>query len=652
MPAGTSVVMGGTELHETQAAALAFETAPAIMWMFAGPGHRIVAANRLARASVGDRPGLLGTPVREAVPEAAGQQVFEMLDQVARTGEPQLGVERRVEIDLTGAGDLVEGYFTYSVVRVPGPDGEPVLVAHVIDVTTSVRQRHAAQAEVAEVRQRLAAERRVTLQLQRNLLPTGLPLLPDLGLGAAYVPAGEWLTAGGDWYDVVTMPGDRVGFVLGDVVGHGPTASGAMGQLRAVAAERLVRGGTVSEVLRALDTIARLSPDARGSTVCVVVLDRLTRVLEHGSRGHPRPLVLGADGVPRFLEGQVGPPLAFLDSDSPVSYSTLSQGETLVLYSDGVVEAPGRGFTESRDRLVDCVAHVSVQNAGNDPRELPDRLCSALAALVDNQTSRDDVTVLAATVLAGPAPRLELALPGVAEQLVVLHRELNAWLDALSAHRDDRTAIALCVVEAVTNSIEHGYRDHTGIVTVVGELDGLGGVTVTVADTGTWREPVERTPYRGRGMLMMRECSDHLHVDTDEDGTTVHMRRAIRRPPVPLPDFDPPHPVTAPHTLSVKTEITGTTIRVFATGVLDSSNAPELRAALQEASRSGPGECLIILAAVDLLTSAALRVLYEQVTDLRAANRALRLITPPDSPAAAAFTASGLDHLLPVHSTE
>ncbi|SEQ94753.1 SpoIIE family protein phosphatase [Actinokineospora terrae] len=644
--------MGGIELHETDAAALAFETAPAIMWLFAGQEHRILAANRLARASVGDRPGLIGTPVRSAVPEAAGQQVFELLDQVARTGEPQLGVERRVEVDITGDGDMVEGYFNYSVVRIVASDGTLVLMAHCIDVTASVRQRRAAQAEVAEVRQRLAAERRVTLQLQRNLLPTGLPLLPDVGLGAAYVPAGEWHTAGGDWYDVVPMPGDRVGFVLGDVVGHGPTASGAMGQLRAVAAERLVRGGTVSEVLRALDTIARLSPDARGSTVCVAVFDRLTRVLEHGSRGHPRPLLLGADGVPRFLDGPVGPPLAYLDGDSPVAYTTLTQGETLVLYSDGVVEAPGRGFTESRDRLVDCVAHVAARNTDTDPRDLPDRLCSALAAMVDNQTSRDDVTVLAATVLAGPAPRLDLALPAAPEQLVVLHRELNAWLDALSAHRDDRMGIALCIVEAVTNSIEHGYRDHSGTVTVLAELDGVGGVEVTVADTGTWREPIERSPYRGRGMLMMRECSDHLSVDTGDTGTTVHMRRTIRRPPVPQPDFDPPHPLTAPHSFSVKTEVSGTTVRVFATGVLDSSNAGELRSALQEAARSGVGTCTILLADVDLLTSAALRVLYEQVTDLRATARTLRLITPPESPAAAAFTASGLTQLLPVYSTE
>ncbi|MBM7773602.1 anti-anti-sigma factor [Actinokineospora baliensis] len=644
--------MGGIELHQDDAAALAFEAAPAIMWMFAGPDHRIVAANRLARASVGDRAGLLGAPVREAVPEAADQQVFELLDEVARTGEPQLGVERRVEVDLTGTGELVEGFFTYSVVRLIAPDGTAVLVAHVIDVSESVRQRRAAQAEVADVRQRLAIERTVVLQLQRSLLPAGLPLLPDLGLSAVYMPAGEWMTAGGDWYDVVPMPGDRVGLVLGDVVGHGPTASGAMGQLRAVAAERLVRGGTVVEVLRALDTVARVSPDARGSSVCVAVFDRLTRVLECGGRGHPQPLLLSADGEPRFLDGPIGPPLAFTDADSPVTYTTLGAGESLILYSDGLVEAPGRGYTESRARLLDCVAHVAARNTDTEPRDLPDRLCSALAAMVDNQTSRDDVSVLAATVLSGPSPRLDLALPGVAEQLAVLHRELNVWLNALSAHRDDRTAIALCVVEAVTNSIEHGYRDHSGTVTVLGELDGIGGVTVTVADTGIWRDPVERSPYRGRGMLMMRECSDTLHVDTNESGTTVYMRRTIRHPPVPLPEFDTPHRVTVPHSVTVKTEVEGKTVRVFVSGIVDSSNANELRSALQEASRSGVGECVLTLDAVDLLTSAALRVLFEQVADLRAAGRELKLIATPDSPAAAAFSASGLDQILPLHATE
>ncbi|GLZ38841.1 SpoIIE family protein phosphatase [Actinokineospora sp. NBRC 105648] len=633
-------------------AALAFEATPAIVWMFSGPRHHIVAANRMARASVGDRPGLIGTPVREAVPEAAGQDIFELLDEVARTGQPRLGAERRVVVDLTGDGTLVEGFFTYSVVRAPGADGTPVLIAHAVDVTASVQQRRAAEVEVAEVRARLDAEYKVGLELQRSLLPVGLPLLPDLGLSAAYVPAGRWRAAGGDWYDVVPMPGDRVGLVLGDVVGHGPTASGVMGQLRAVAAERLVRGGAVSEVLDALDALAEMAPDARGSSVCVAVYDRLTRVLEHGTRGHPQPLLLAADGTTRFLDGPIGPPLAFSATASAVAFTTLNPEETLVFYSDGVVEAPGLGFTEGQVRLAECVAEVAREHADGDPRELADRVCTVLATtLVDNDTSRDDVTVLAATVLTAPAPLLELALPGTPDQLTVLHRELGGWLDALDAHKDDRTAIALCVVEAVTNSIEHGYRDHSGTVAVHGELDGVGGVVVTVTDSGTWREPAERSPYRGRGMLMMRECSDQLHVDTGDDGTVVRMRRAVRRPPVSAPRAEP----IARHSpdARVRTVVeSGERNRVTVSGVVDSSNAGELRSALHEAARSGSGGCLVVLDDVELLTSAAMRVLYEQVADLRGVGRELILVAAPDSPAGAALTASGLDQVLPVEATE
>ncbi|WP_018687136.1 SpoIIE family protein phosphatase [Actinokineospora enzanensis] len=616
-------------------AALAFESAPATMWLVTGPDHRVLVANRLARASTGHRADLVGAPMREF----GGAHLLELLDEVARTGQPRLGVER------PEAG----GYFTYSVSCVPSALG-PVLLVHVVEATESVRQRQAAEAEVADVRQRLAAERKVALQLQRSLLPAGLPLLPDLGLSAAYVPAGEWLTAGGDWYDVVVMPGDRVGLVLGDVVGNGPMASGVMGQLRAVAAERLVRGGTVAEVLRALDTIAAMSVDARGSTVCVAVLDRLTRVLEYGSRGHPRPMLLGAGGDARFLDGPIGPPLAFTDSDSPVAYEELKPGETLVFYSDGVVEAPGRGFTEGRDLLVDRLAQVAAEHT--DQRELPAVVCASLVSLVDNETSRDDVSVLAATVLTEPSPRLCLALPGAPEQLVVLHRELNAWLDALSAHRDDRTAIALCVVEAVTNSIEHGYRDHSGTVTVLGELDGAGGVTVTVSDTGTWREPVVRSPYRGRGMLMMRECSDVLHVDTGDEGTTVRMRRSVRRPPIPLPETDVPHREAVTYEMRATIEVAGSTVRVTVLGVVDSSNSVQLRGTLQDAARSGVGACVLLLDGIDLLTSAALQVLFEQVVDLRAAGRDLRLVAAADSPAGAALTASGLDQILPVVTSE
>src|SRR5262245_31818678 len=113
------------------------------------------------------------------------------------------------------------------------------------------------QGDTLEVeRQRVITQREVMLELQRALLPVGLPVLPDLSLAASYRPADLPDAAGGDWFDVVTMPGDAVALVVGDVVGHGATAAAVMGQLRAIAADRLQRGGDIDDVMSAMDSFA------------------------------------------------------------------------------------------------------------------------------------------------------------------------------------------------------------------------------------------------------------------------------------------------------------------------------------------------------------------------------------------------------------
>src|SRR5690242_5827348 len=78
--------------------------------------------------------------------------------------------------------------------------------------------------------------------LQAALLPSGVPLLPRVALGARYLLAEADTAAAGDWYDAVVLSDGSIGLVVGDVVGHGLAASAAMGQLRAVARHCLESG--------------------------------------------------------------------------------------------------------------------------------------------------------------------------------------------------------------------------------------------------------------------------------------------------------------------------------------------------------------------------------------------------------------------------
>ncbi|HEU5472692.1 MAG TPA: SpoIIE family protein phosphatase [Actinophytocola sp.] len=626
-----------------------FEHTPAITWLFQGPEHRILAANRLARASVGNRPDLIGLPIRVALPELAENDITELLDAARASGEQVTGLERRIAVDRDGDGVPEEMFINFSIVPVPGSDGEPILLAHAIEVTAWVQQRRLAEAAADDARELLRTERRVVLDLQRTLLPPGLPVLPDLGLGAAYVPAGQWLAAGGDWYDVVVMPDDRVAFVVGDVVGHGATACGVMGQLRAVAAERLTRGCTVAEVLAALDRMAGLAANGRGSTVCLAVLDRPTGAFHYASRGHPLPVLLTADGQTRELVAPTGPPLGFPDTEPVIGRDRVRAGETLLLFSDGAVERPGQTITEGVATLRRRVSE-GVRAAGVPARALAELVCAAAAHPEDEPATLDDLSVLAATRLTEPAPSLDLRLPGRPEHLSAVHRELGCWLDGLRVSGDDQIALELAVVEAVTNSIEHGYRAHPGDVRVDARLDRTGTIAVIVADRGGWREPSGDDPFRGRGLLMMRECSDRLDLDASPSGTTVHMRRKVRAPALG-PDVKATVVEPAVAEFAVEQDRSGAATRLVLSGALDTSNAERLRTALIAANRNGMVHCTLDLDAVTLLASAALRVLYEQEARIRGAGGELVLLAAPHTPARAALMVSGLDRVLTMRSS-
>ena len=165
----------------------AFEQMPAVLWAFEGPRHRVVAANRAARASVGDRPDIIGRPISEVIPEMAAHQIFEMIDQVYATGKPISRADRRVLVDRDGDGNLEEDFYTYTFLPTRDADGAVTgMVVHIVETTQWVRRRQAAEARADDSERRYREARDVVLALQRSLLPDGLPVLPRLRMAARY----------------------------------------------------------------------------------------------------------------------------------------------------------------------------------------------------------------------------------------------------------------------------------------------------------------------------------------------------------------------------------------------------------------------------------------------------------------------------------
>ena len=201
---------------------------------------------------------------------------------------------------------------------------------------------------------RPSSERSELVRLQRLLLPASLPAIGCTQAAAGYRAHNHPFDVGGDWYDLVDRPDDRVVAIIGDVVGHGVEQISVMGQLRA-AANAFARVCTSpAEILSMLEVFAADLPDADLTTAQVLMLDG-SATIGLASAGHPPPIVVDVDGTARVVDTGGRPPLGLYGTGIDATF-TAGVGDTIVLYTDGVVDRPGTVIDEGIDQLARFVA--------------------------------------------------------------------------------------------------------------------------------------------------------------------------------------------------------------------------------------------------------------------------------------------------------
>lgn len=249
------------------------------------------------------------------------------------------------------------------------------------DVRLATELRHSLVDALYARSQRLAA---TASTLQRGLMPDRIPEVPGWSLAAQYRPStgGD---VGGDWYDVMTLPGGHVVLVLGDVAGHGITAVGTMAQLRNGLRAYLVEDSHPAPVLERLSRLTeQLLPEVF-ATATVVVLDPATGDAEITSAGHPPPALVTPEGEAGLVAVTPGAPLGISgDSAFTAAAVRLDPGASLVLYSDGLVERRSEAIDVGLARLV----RLSADTVGAD------RLCLRLIEDCRDPDGEDDATVL------------------------------------------------------------------------------------------------------------------------------------------------------------------------------------------------------------------------------------------------------------------
>ncbi|GAA0306863.1 SpoIIE family protein phosphatase [Streptomyces polychromogenes] len=297
-------------------------------------------------------------------------------------------------------------------------------------------------------------------ELQRTMLPDGLPQPTGVRLASRYLPAAETARVGGDWYDAIPLPGSRVALVVGDVMGHSMTSAAIMGQLRTTAQTLAQLDLPPAEVLHHLDEQAQRLGSDRMATCLYAVYDPVSHRITIANAGHPPPVLLHLGGRAEVLRVPPGAPIGVGGVDFEAVELDAPAGATLLLYTDGLVESRLRDVWTGIDQLRDRLA-TTAQLTGLDHSPPLEALCDDVLDMLGPGDRDDDIALLAAR-FEGIAPSdvaywfldPEETAPGRARRFA--RRALARWgLEELS------DSLELLVSEVVTNAVRYAERPVT-----------------------------------------------------------------------------------------------------------------------------------------------------------------------------------------------
>ncbi|MFJ5305308.1 SpoIIE family protein phosphatase [Streptomyces sp. NPDC088350] len=444
-------------------------------------------------------------------------------------------------LPLTVAGRTMGAWmagFTYPVAFTPDERSVLTTVARMLAQALS-------RAGVAE------SERELTDGLQRSMLPTLGPEIPGMSVAARYIPTGGGLQVGGDWYDMIPLPGGtpsgggRIALVIGDVQGHDVRAAGLMGQLRialrAYASEGHRPDAVLSRASRFLHGITNGGAemtDPRFATCLYVEADPATGVLEIARAGHPDPAIRMADGTVLTRPTAGGLPLGIdPDADYPTTTLALEPGETMLICTDGLIETGGHDLETGWLRI-----RTILEEHKGDLEELADALVQAVHGPSSHHTTgpladrrEDDIAVLLLSRegescgcgdTTTMAPRIRRTVLTVAqaepERIAVARQQLRELLHDWTG-ADQVDSAVLLVSEMLTNVLVHTDADALLTAEVSGE-PGKRRMRVEVTDAGD-DLPHKRHPGElassGRGLLLIELLAETWGVDPRGEGKSI-----------------------------------------------------------------------------------------------------------------------------------
>jgi GAF domain-containing protein/anti-sigma regulatory factor (Ser/Thr protein kinase) len=473
-----------------------------------------------APAAVAYRTGRTQLAPVPASGSAAGQEPSDDADPPGETSTA-------LSVPLTANGEVI-GVMTF----LDGPGR--LFEADDVSLATEVASRTGVALSNAT---RFQREHVVAEVLQRAVLPDSLPEVDGLRLDAEYRAGVAGAYVGGDWYDVFELGPGRVFFSVGDVMGKGAPAAALMGQVRSAIRAYAVAGQSPTEVLSSLDRLFDSLVEDRVVTAVVGTIDPSTGSVHLSNAGHPPPLVLRADGQAVYCPMQRSLLIAagLSGAPRPRDELVLEPGDSLIMYSDGLIERRGESITTGMDRLA-TTSTVMAQDGW------PERPAAAFASMMGDEERTDDVVVLCLSYTGAPSARMATPSLGTSRDgMSTLHLEpvvestpvARHWIAAhlRGVGPEVMECAGLLTSELVTNAVLHAETPLCVTLHILPDR-----IRVDVADGSTALPSLKdygREAATGRGLTLFDTLASNWGVQPVEGGKIVWFEIPVDFPEKP-----------------------------------------------------------------------------------------------------------------------
>lgn len=392
---------------------------------------------------------------------------------------------------------------------------------------------------------RYTREHNMAVALQRSLLPRGVPDQNAIDVAYRYLPARAGMRGlggvGGDWFDIIPLPGARVALVVGDVVGHGLHAAATMGRLRTAVHNFSALDLPPDELLWHLDElVAQIDQDeavdsadagVTGATCLYAIYDPVSGRCTMARAGHVKPLIVRPDGIPEIADVPGGPPLGLGGLPFETLEAPLPENSRLVLFTDGLVE--------DRHRDVDEGLALLRRTLAENADRTPDETCEAVLSTLVPEPVRDDIALLVArTRRLNATDVVQLDVPSDPSAVARVRDEVSRRLAEWDLSEEAFTT-ELILSELVTNAIRYA----TGPIAVrllrdrslICEVSDHSSTSPHLRQAATMDEG-------GRGLFLVAQYADRWGTRYTDRGKVIWAEQALRaapppgRPPVPSAD--------------------------------------------------------------------------------------------------------------------